>query len=418
MQNFRAKPDTAMRGMPDAELDELAAAIAVARLVLGPAARIQAPPNLVDGEYAAMIGAGIDDWGGVSPLTPDHVNPERPWPQIDELAARTAESGFTLRERLTIYPEFVRRGEPWLDPRLLPHVGALADPVTGLARADAQPRGLPWQEPEEVFTASGPHRPARRHRHRGPHLRPPRRLRRRLRRLGGAARAGGGAPVRPPERSDADVRAALATAADDPTRLTDAEALALLHADGPALDALCRIADDVRRDAVGDDVTYIVTRNINFTNVCYTGCRFCAFAQRRTDADAYTLSLSQVADRAEQAWEVGATEVCMQGGIHPDLPGTAYFDIARAVKERVPGMHVHAFSPMEVVNGATRTGMSIRDWLMRRQGGRPRHASPARPPRSSTTRCAGSSPRASCRPPPGSRSSGPPTSRASAPPPR
>jgi FO synthase len=119
----------------------------------------------------------------------------------------------------------------------------------------------------------------------------------------------------------------------------------------------------VRRSVVGDDVTYIVTRNINFTNVCYTGCRFCAFAQRRTDADAYTLSLDQVADRAQQAWDVGAVEVCMQGGIHPDLPGTAYFDIARAVKERVPGMHVHAFSPMEVVNGATRTGMSIREWL-------------------------------------------------------
>jgi FO synthase len=166
-----------------------------------------------------------------------------------------------------------------------------------------------------------------------------------------------------PDRVEADVKAALRVAADDPTKLTDAEALALFHADGPALDALCRIADDVRKDVVGDEVTYIVTRNINFTNVCYTGCRFCAFAQRRTDADAYTLSLSQVADRAEQAWEVGATEVCMQGGIHPDLPGTAYFDIARAVKERVPGMHVHAFSPMEVANGSTRTGMSIRDWL-------------------------------------------------------
>ncbi|MFD6811832.1 radical SAM protein, partial [Streptomyces anthocyanicus] len=146
-------------------------------------------------------------------------------------------------------------------------------------------------------------------------------------------------------------------------RLTDAQALALFHADGPALDALCAVADDVRKSVVGDEVTYIVTRNINFTNVCYTGCRFCAFAQRRTDADAYTLSLDQVADRARQAWEVGAVEVCMQGGIHPDLPGTAYFDIARAVKERVPGMHVHAFSPMEVVNGATRTGLSIREWL-------------------------------------------------------
>src|SRR5690242_16424760 len=134
VQNFRAKPDTAMRGMPDAELEELAAAIAVARLVLGPAARIQAPPNLVDAEYGRFIEAGIDDWGGVSPLTPDHVNPERPWPQIEDLAARTAQAGFALRERLTIYPEFVLRGEPWLDPRLLPHVAALADPATGLAR--------------------------------------------------------------------------------------------------------------------------------------------------------------------------------------------------------------------------------------------------------------------------------------------
>src|SRR4051812_21029748 len=155
IQNFRAKPDTAMRGMPDAELDELAAAIAVARIVLGPAARIQAPPNLVDGEYARFIEAGIDDWGGVSPLTPDHVNPERPWPQIDDLAARTPQSGFALRERLTIYPEFVLRGEPWLDPRLVPHVRALADPDTGLAREDAVVEGRPWQEPDEAFPAAG-----------------------------------------------------------------------------------------------------------------------------------------------------------------------------------------------------------------------------------------------------------------------
>ncbi|MCZ4118525.1 bifunctional FO biosynthesis protein CofGH [Streptomyces sp. H39-S7] len=361
IQNFRAKPDTAMRGMPDAELEELAAAIAVARLILGPAARVQAPPNLVDGEYARFIAAGIDDWGGVSPLTPDHVNPERPWPHIDELAEQTAAAGFALRERLTIYPEFIQRGEPWLDPRLLPHVRALADPVTALADENAKPSGLLWQEPDEAFTATG-----RTDLHAT---------------IDTTGRTGDrrddfddvygdweslreqAAPGMVPDRVDGDVRSALATAADDPVKLTDEQALALLHADGPALDALCRIADDVRRDTVGDEVTYIVTRNINFTNVCYTGCRFCAFAQRRTDADAYTLSLSQVADRAEQAWEVGATEVCMQGGIHPDLPGTAYFDIARAVKERVPGMHVHAFSPMEVANGATRTGMSIRDWL-------------------------------------------------------
>ncbi|WP_087927669.1 bifunctional FO biosynthesis protein CofGH [Streptomyces albireticuli] len=362
MQNFRAKPDTAMRGMPDAELDELVATVAVARHIMGPSACLQAPPNLVAGEYERLIGAGIDDWGGVSPVTPDHVNPERPWPQIDELAERSAAAGFRLRERLAVYPEFIQRGEPWLDPRLLPHVRALADPETGLAREDAVVEGHPWQEPEDVFVASGRTE-----------------LNRTIDTEGRTsdrrddfdevygdweALREAAVPGMVPERIDGDVRQALKQAADDPTRLTDAEALALLHADGPALDALCGIADDLRRATVGDDVTYIVTRNINFTNVCYTGCRFCAFAQRRTDADAFTLSLEQVADRAQQAWEVGAVEVCMQGGIHPDLPGTAYFDIARAVKERVPGMHVHAFSPMEVVNGATRTGMSIREWLV------------------------------------------------------
>ncbi|MGI5482248.1 bifunctional FO biosynthesis protein CofGH [Streptomyces lavendofoliae] len=361
IQNFRAKPDTAMRGMPDADLDDLVATVAVARHIMGPSACLQAPPNLVDGEYGRLIAAGIDDWGGVSPVTIDHVNPERPWPAIEALAEKSAAAGFALRERLCVYPEFVTRGEPWLDPRLLPHVRALADPQTGLADPDAPVRGLPWQEPDEGFTATGRTD-----------------LHRTIDTTGRTADRRddfdevygdwealreAAAPGMVPQRIDTDVREALAVAAGDPTRLTDGQALALLHADGPALDALCRIADDIRRDAVGDDVTYIVTRNINFTNVCYTGCRFCAFAQRRTDADAYTLSLDQVADRAQQAWDVGAVEVCMQGGIHPDLPGTAYFDIARAVKDRVPGIHVHAFSPMEVVNGATRTGLSIREWL-------------------------------------------------------
>lgn len=361
IQNFRAKPDTAMRGMPDAELDELVAAVAVARHIMGPAACLQAPPNLVDSEYGRLIGAGIDDWGGVSPLTIDHVNPERPWPQIELLAEQSAQAGFELRERLCVYPEFVQRGEPWLDPRLLPHVRALADPATGLARADAVVEGHPWQEPEEAFTASG--RTDLHHTIDTEGRTADRRDDFDAVYGDWAALREAAAPGMVPERIDTDVRQALRQAADDPTKLTDDEALALFHADGPALDALTRIADDVRRTAVGDDVTYIVTRNINFTNVCYTGCRFCAFAQRRTDADAYTLSLEQVADRARQAWDVGAVEVCMQGGIHPDLPGTAYFDIARAVKERVPGMHVHAFSPMEVVNGATRTGLSIREWL-------------------------------------------------------
>jgi FO synthase len=157
----------------------------------------------------------------------------------------------------------------------------------------------------------------------------------------------------------------LRQAEKDAEGLTDEQALALFTADGPALEAVRRLADELRRDVVGDEVTYVVNRNINFTNVCYTGCRFCAFAQRRTDADAYSLSLDQVADRAEEAWRLGATEVCMQGGIDPELPGSAYFDLATAVKQRVPEMHVHAFSPMEVVNGASRTGLSIHDWLLK-----------------------------------------------------
>ncbi|GII00898.1 bifunctional FO biosynthesis protein CofGH [Planobispora takensis] len=370
VQNFRAKPDTAMRGMPDADLQELAATIAVARLVLGPKVRLQAPPNLVDSEYDLMIRAGIDDWGGVSPLTPDHVNPERPWPQIEELAARTAASGFTLRERLTIYPEYVLAGEPWLDPRLSAHVAALADPATGLAREDAEIVGRPWQEPDGGFASAGrtdlhtavdaEGRAADRRDDFDHVYGDWDALRERLPAASGVALRLG------------EVREALRRAESDPAGLTEEQALVLLDlagdqngagADDAALDELCRIADGLRREAVGDEVTYVVNRNINFTNVCYTGCRFCAFAQRRTDADAYTLSLDQVADRAQEGWLAGATEVCMQGGIHPDLPGDAYFDIARAVKARVPQMHVHAFSPMEVVNGASRTNMSIEDWL-------------------------------------------------------
>ena len=386
VQNFRAKPDTKMRDAPDAELDDLAATIAVTRLVLGSKARIQAPPNLVGAQYDLILRAGIDDWGGVSPLTPDHVNPERPWPAIDELAAHTAQAGFTLRERLTIYPPYLR--EPWLDPRLARHVAALADPATGLAAADARPAGLPWQEPDggwghlgqdgsgrtdlhvTIDTAGRTHdrredfaevygdwdEIAERSGLPAARVVPPARPYA----LANTAKAGAPAILRPGETA-----AALRQAERDPAALTDDQALALLAADGPDLEALAGIADALRREVMGDDVTYVVTRNINFTNVCYTGCRFCAFAQRRTDADAYTLSLQQIGDRAAEAWKAGATEVCMQGGIHPDLPGTAYFEIASEVKRRCPDLHVHAFSPMEVVNGASRTGLPIREWLVR-----------------------------------------------------
>ncbi|MEU1751260.1 bifunctional FO biosynthesis protein CofGH [Micromonospora matsumotoense] len=374
VQNFRAKPDTAMGGLPDAELHDLAATVAVARLLLGPKARLQAPPNLIEDEYDLLLRAGIDDWGGVSPLTPDHVNPERPWPQLDELARQTEKSGFTLRERLTIYPEYVRAGDPWLDPRLSPHVTALADPATGLAVEAARPVGRPWQEPEEVFGGGRTDLHAtidtagRTDDRRGDFDSVYGDWAEVAGKVSPAA-SGGAVPG-----ADGDLRTGLRLAADDPAALLEPRhadaALALFGADGPALDELCRLADDVRRDTVGDDVTYVVNRNINFSNVCYVGCRFCAFAQRERDADAFRLSVEQVADRAEEAWAAGAGEVCLQGGIDPKLPVTGYADIVRAIKARVPGMHVHAFSPMEIVTAAAKAGVPVRDWLsMLREAG-------------------------------------------------
>jgi FO synthase len=385
VQNFRAKPDTKMRDTPDAELEDLAATIAVTRLLLGPKARVQAPPNLVGDQHQLILDAGIDDWGGVSPLTPDHVNPERPWPQIDELAQLTAAAGFTLRERLTVYPPYIR--EPWLDPRVARHVAALADPRTGLANEAARPEGMPWQEPDGGWgDASGRTdlhvsidtigRSADRREDFSEVYGDWEILSERTRltadasavSTAGPAPAGApaeSAPAAPAVARPGEVAAALRQAERDPAGLTDDQAVALLGADGADLDTLAALADGLRREVNGDDVTFVVTRNINFTNVCYTGCRFCAFAQRRTDADAYTLSLDQIGDRADEAWAAGATEVCMQGGIHPDLPGTAYFDIAAEVKRRCPGMHVHAFSPMEVMNGVARTGLPLREWLVR-----------------------------------------------------
>src|SRR3954470_24550484 len=367
VQNFRAKPDTAMRNEPDAELVELAATIAVARLVLGPGMRLQAPPNLVGEEFELMLRAGIDDWGGVSPVTADHVNPERPWPAIDELATRSAAAGFTLRERLTAYPKYVKAGSPWIDARLHAHVAALAEPTTGLADEGAVVEGRPWQEPDGGFASTGRtdlhtaiDDEGRTDDRRGDFdsvygdwdaLREE---------LAASQQAA-------PERLDADVRAGLALAESDPAALLDpantAAAMALILADGPALEELTGIADRLRADVVGDDVTYVVNRKINFPNVCYVGCRFCAFAQRERDADAYRLSLDEVTQRAVEAAADGATEICVQGGIDPQLPTTFYADLVRSVKAAVPDMHVHAFSPMEIVSASAKAGVSVRDWL-------------------------------------------------------
>jgi FO synthase len=390
VQNFRAKPDTAMRHTDDLALDDYRAAIAVTRLVLGPRARIQAPPNLVDlTECRALLEAGVDDWGGVSPLTPDHVNPERPWPSLERLRELTAACAFELRARLTVHPEFVRAalhgGSPWLDPRISAHVAALAD-ETGLARPGVRPVGLPWQEPDGGFAALGPGT-GRTDLHASVDTTGRTSDRRSdfadvygdwdsvkdaaARTSGFETGAGApsstteGATGRRPSSATSEGVAALRAAEADPGNLSDEHALTLMTAEGDLLDQVCRLADDLRRETVGDDVTYVVNRNINFTNVCYVGCRFCAFAQRRTDADAFSLSLGEVADRAAEAWDLGATEVCMQGGIDPELPATAYFDLVSAVKQRVPDMHVHAFSPMEIVNGTARTGLSVEDFLIK-----------------------------------------------------
>nr|WP_245886353.1 bifunctional FO biosynthesis protein CofGH [Umezawaea tangerina] len=369
IQNFRAKPDTAMRGMPDADLHELAATIAVARLLMPSTTSVQAPPNLVGDEFPMMLRAGVDDWGGVSPITPDHVNPERPWPHIDDLVERTRAGGYELRERLNVYPRYVRAmAGQWIDSRLTGHVAALAQ-ADGLANASAEVVGREWQEPDGGVDTYGRadlntsiDTEGRTEDRRGDFetvygdwasLTVPKAVSR-LPAAGGAG-----------DRMETEVLRALRLAADNPAGIlddTDA-AMALLTADGDALETMTRLADELRASVVGDDVTYVVNRNINFSNVCYVGCRFCAFAQRERDADAFRLSTDEVVDRAQEAWDAGATEVCMQGGIDPKLPVTYYADVVRAIKKRLPGMHVHAFSPMEIVSAAAKAGVSVREWL-------------------------------------------------------
>ena len=357
VQNFRAKPGTAMHAAPEPGDEEFLAAVATARVVMGPRMHVQAPPNLSDpAQQLRLLDAGIDDWGGVSPLTPDHVNPERPWPQIRTLEARTTEHGLELRERLTIYPEFALRPDPYLAGKMRAPVKALMGD-DGLAIAGARPEPVAWQDPvvawkpraTELTFAKGAH----------------------LREDAEAVYGETDLPERTrawqeesvaPERLEEDIRSALRKA-ERHRPISDDDALALFRTDGAALEALCSVADGLRREAVGDDVTYVVNRNINFTNVCYVGCRFCAFAQREVDAESYTLTLAEVADRVREASAWGCTEVCMQGGIHPDLPGAFYFDLLDAVKAAAPDIHIHAFSPMEVLNGATKLGISFREFL-------------------------------------------------------
>ena len=347
MQNFRAKPDTAMRGMPDAELEELAATIAVARHILGPPARIQAPPNLVDGEYALLDRRRHRRLGRRLPAHPRPRQPRAPL-AADRGAGRAlaprpasscANGSPSTRSSSSAASPGSTRG-------CCPHVararrpGRRASPARTPAVA-----GRPWQEPDEGFTGSS----GRTDLHHTIDTEGRTADRRDdFDEVYGdwEALREAAAPGMVPERIDADVRQALSQAADDPTRLTDAEALALLHADGPALDALCPIADDAaprRRSA-----TTSPTSSPGTSTSPTSATPAAASAPSPSAAPTPTPTPSpwtRSPTAPQQAWDVGAVEVCMQGGIHPDLPGTAYFDIARAVKERVPGMHVHAFSP-------------------------------------------------------------------------
>lgn len=325
IQNFRAKPGTKMVDHPEPSLDEHLWTIAVARLILGPQMVIQAPPNLhAPQELAALLRAGVNDWGGVSPVTPDHVNPEAPWPHLAVLERATLEAGRVLRERLAIGPAFALDTDRWTDPA-----------VAKMVRRSIDGRGLPVND-------------------------------------GWHAGAGDTAPVQagPEIESGRTVVtaeiAALAARARAGERLNEDAIVRLFQADGSDARLLVDAADALRQEASGDDVTYVVNRNINYTNICLYKCGFCAFSKGSTKAmrgPAYRLDLAEVGRRAAEAWDRGATEVCLQGGIHPDYDGHTYLSVLEAVREAAPDVHIHAFSPLEVMHGATTLGMGLETYL-------------------------------------------------------
>ena len=329
VQNFRAKPHTRMAGAPEPTLEDLQWTIACARLIFGPDMAIQAPPNLTPDSFGALIRAGINDWGGVSPVTPDHVNPEAPWPHLDQLARETEREGKMLTPRLTVYPAYVRRLDAWVAEPLRPAVLRASD-AEGFARESAWSPG----DRDAVLPAALLDRLAR-----------------------------PAAPV------PASTTRALCEKASRGDGLDEPEIAALFSARGDDLVAVVRAADALRREVNGDEVTYVVNRNINYTNVCYFRCQFCAFSKGKLSENLrgapYDLDLDEIARRSAEAWERGATEVCMQGGIHPEYTGATYLDICRTVKAAVPSMHVHAFSPLEVWQGAATLGVSLETFLER-----------------------------------------------------
>jgi FO synthase len=402
VQNFRAKPDTPMRAHDDASEGEMLRAIAATRLVFGPRMSVQAPPNLTPKTYGRYLDAGINDWGGVSPVTPDHVNPEMPWPRIDELADVCEQRGFALRQRLPLYPHYLTDEHTfvrYVAPSMRRHVLAASD-GTGLAREERWYAGEGWTPvlraaqpaPKRRAIALQVNKPAQHadeisqqfasHVREGAYGAPPA-----LGLVGFDEMLPDipGRTVRPIERADlapnvttrhdwvapyfgltsqphADVVSILAKAHQG-ERLDHDEVVRLFRTEGADLEALFTTADDLRREMNGDGVTYVVNRNITYTNYCHTGCSFCGFARPIGHDDGYYFAPDEVGRKAREAWEIGATEVCIQGGIHPHNTGEIYLEIANAVKTSAPGIHLHGFSPLEITVGATTLGLPLERYM-------------------------------------------------------
>jgi FO synthase len=313
VQNFRAKPGTRMASHPEPSLEEHLWTIAAARILLGPGWHVQAPPNLAYDDFPRLLDAGIDDWGGVSPVTIDYVNPEAPWPEVERLAAATRSRGLELAPRLAVYLEYVAELDRWCDPVVAPFVRRAAD-ATGHARDDAWAPGEPGPIPFLVRRDALP-----------------------LRQTG--------------------------------DELGEDEIARLLESRGEEAQRVLAAADRLRRKTCGNEVTYVVTRNIQYTNVCYFRCGFCAFSKGKLAKNLrgapYLVPLREIVRRSREAWDRGATEVCLQGGIHPGFTGDYYADVVRAIKRAVPGIHVHAFSALEVWQGAATLGLGLDEYLAR-----------------------------------------------------
>ena len=326
VQNFRAKPETKMVMSPEPDLNELLWTIAIARIIFGSEMSVQAPPNLSPGVLSKIVAAGINDWGGVSPVTPDFVNPEAPWPHLSDLAEQTYSAGKHLDERLTVYPSYARQLEEWVHTDLHERVADMID-TEGFARTDPwSPGDIDTSPPTEIMSAL----------------------------------------INAPKKVSEDLQTILEKSKNKKT-LDEQDIVRLFQARGDDFSAVTQAADKLRQSTNGNTVSFVVNRNINYTNICYFKCQFCAFSKGKLSENLrgrpYDLSDEEISRRTKEAWDRGATEVCMQGGIHPEYKGETYINILKTVKEAVPSMHIHAFSPLEIWQGAATMDMELTDYL-------------------------------------------------------